>query len=452
MKADLRIDGGTLVFPEMGVVRAGLAVRDGKIAAIGDEGALPPARKRIDASGLHVLPGLVDPHGHMGLNDDFAGECETETRAALKGGVTTIGLFIRTPGDYLDDIPDLAALVGRTAFIDVFFSLNISDAEQVGNIPRYAKQLGIHSYKFYMWSVPGGKPMDDALLFRGFRQVAKLGRAGLACVHAETKSLVDEATERVAGLPSWKGSNLKRYTASHPPLAEALAIETAAHLAAAAGVRLYVVHLSSRDGLKTAGRLRSFMPDLIVETTPHHLNLSEEHDAGMFAKIAPPVRDKSHPEALWEGLREGIIDTIGTDNLPRRRAQKIDHWRDAITGFPGYGTLLPLMLHEGHHKRNLPLEDVVAKVTANPARAYGYYPRKGTLRLGSDADIVLVDLKKTRTVRWKDLGHWSDFSVYEGMRLQGWPVMTIKAGKVACVDGQVLAKKGSGGGGGYLRH
>ena len=305
MKADLRIDGGTLVLPEMGVVRAGLAVRDGKIAAIGDEGALPPARKRIDASGLHVLPGLVDPHGHMGMNDDFAGECATETRAALKGGVTTIGLFIRTPGDYLDDIPDLAALVGRTAFIDVFFTLNISDAEQVGNIPRYAKQLGIHSYKFYMWSVPGGKPMDDALLFRGFRQVTKLGRAGLACVHAETKSLVDEATERVAGLPSWKGSHLKRYTASHPPLAEALAIETAAHLAAAADVRLYIVHLSSRDGLETAGRLKSFMPNLIVETTPHHLNLTEEHDAGMFAKIAPPVRDKSHPEALWKGLIEG---------------------------------------------------------------------------------------------------------------------------------------------------
>ena len=448
MKTDLRINGGTLVLPGQGITRAGLAIHGGKIVAIGQEKSLPSARRSIDASGLHVLPGLVDPHGHMGLSGDFAGECKTETRAALKGGVTTIGLFIRTEANLLEGIPILAAEVARTTFVDVFFSLIIGDEEQTNEIPRYAKELGIRSFKFYLWAVPGMKTMDDALLFHAFQKVASLGRNAIACLHAENKSMVDAATARLADKP-WKGSDLKRYTASHPPLAEALAVETAGRLAQATGIRLYVVHLSSREGLEAAARLKSEMVDLTVETTPHHLVLTEESTVGILAKIAPPVREKSHSEALWEGLAAGLIDTLGTDNLPRTLIQKQGNWQEAITGFPGYGTLLPLLLHEGYHKRKIPLESLVEKVTANPARTFGWYPRKGALRLGSDADIVLVDLNKTRTVRWQDLDHWSDFSVYEGMRLKGWPVATIKDGKVAHQDGKILAEPGSGA---YLRH
>lgn len=434
--------------PGRGTIRAGLAVRAGKIVAIGKEEHLPPAHESIDASGLHVLPGLVDPHGHLGLGGDFAGECETETRAALKGGVTTIGVFVRTEGSLLENVPKLAAAVERTAYINVFFHLSIGDSDQADEIPRCAEDLGIRSFKFYMWGVPGAKTVDDDLLFRAFCKVAALGKDATACVHAENKTLVDQATERVADMP-WEGSDLKRYTASHPPQAEAMAIETAALLAAAAGARLYIVHLSSRDGLEVVSRLRPSIPNLTVETTPHHLVLTEDHGAGMLAKIAPPVREGSHPEALWEGLADGRIDTLGTDNLPRLLEQKIGDWREAVTGFPGYGTLLPLMLHEGHHKRKLPLEALVAKVTANPARAYGWYPRKGAIRLGSDADLVVVDLKQERTVRWQDIGSLSDFSVYEGMRLKGWPVLTIRGGKPAYADGELLVEKGSGG---YLRH
>jgi dihydroorotase (multifunctional complex type) len=448
VKIDLQIKGGTLVLPGQGISRAGLAIHAGKIVAIGQEKSLPSARRTIDASGLHVLPGLVDPHGHMGLSGDFAGECETETRAALKGGVTTVGLFLRTGEDHLTGLPKVAAEVERTAFVDVFFSAIIGDEEQTGEIPRYAEELGIRSFKFYLWGVPGMKTMDDALLFHAFRKVASLGHSAIACVHAENKSMVDAATARLADTP-WEGSDLKRYTASHPALAEALAVDTAGRLAQATGTRLYIVHLSSREGLEAAARLKSESVDLTVETTPHHLVLTEDSPVGILAKIAPPVREKSHPEALWEGLAAGLIHTLGTDNLPRTVSQKQGDWQEAITGFPGYGTLLPLLLHEGYHKRKLPLEDLVEKVTANPARTFGWYPRKGALRPGSDADIVLVDLNKTRTVRWRDLEHWSDFSVYEGMRLKGWPVATIKDGKVAHQDGEILAEPGSGA---YLRH
>lgn len=448
MKADLRIDGGQLVFPGKGTLRAGLALHAGRIVAIGQEEALPPARRRLDASGLHVLPGLVDPHGHMGLTGDFAKDCETETRAALRGGVTTVGVFVRTEGPFPGGVPERAREVERASFADVFFHVNIGNEGEAGEIPRYAGALGIRSFKFYMWGVPGLKTADEGLLFRGFREIAALGKDAVACVHAESKSLVDRETERVASMP-WEGSDLRRYTASHPPLAEALAVETAARLAQAAGARLYIVHLSSKDGLETVVRLRPEMPDLIVETTPHHLILTEDSPAGLLAKIAPPVREKSHGEALWEGLAAGRIDTLGTDNLPRTLDQKTGGWREAITGFPGYGTLLPLLLHEGHHRRKLPLDFLIAKVTANPARAFGWFPRKGALRVGSDADIVLADLEKERTVRWQDIGSKSDFSVYEGMRLKGWPVATIKGGKVASRDGEVLAEKGSGG---RLRH
>ncbi|MFQ5692916.1 MAG: hydantoinase, partial [Nitrospinota bacterium] len=194
MRVDLRIDGGALVLPGRGIVRAGLAVHGGKIAAIGKEESLPSARRSIDASGLHVLPGLVDPHGHMGLSGDFAGECETETRAALKGGVTTIGLFLRSEGDHLENIPKLAAEVDRNAFIDVFFTLIIGDSKQTEGIPRYAEELGVRSFKFYLWAVPGMKTVDDALLFRAFREIAALGKDVTACVHAENPEIINRAT------------------------------------------------------------------------------------------------------------------------------------------------------------------------------------------------------------------------------------------------------------------
>ncbi len=449
MKANLRIDGGTLVLPGEGLIRAGLAVSGGKITAVAMEDALPPPRRSIDASGLYVLPGLVDPHGHMGMNDDFPGECRAETRAAVQGGVTTIGLFIKSAGNHLKDAPALSDIIHRAAYSNVFFNLSITTPKEVEEIPRYARELGVRSFKFYMWGVPGVPTANDALLFDGFRQIAKLGRRGLACVHAETKTIVDAETKRIENLKSWKGSDLKRYTASHPALAEALAIETAAHLAGCAGVRLYIVHLSSKEGLETATRLKEHMPDLILEATPHHLNLTEDDPNGTFAKIAPPVRHKSHPQALWRGVADGRIETIGTDNLPRNRVQKVDHWRNAITGFPGYGTSLALMLDRGFHKRGIPLERIAAMVSLNPAKAFGWFPKKGTLRKGADADIVLVDLNKSRTVRWKELGHWSDFSAYEGWRLKGWPVMTIQGGQVAFENGEIVAKEGSGG---YLRH
>ena len=148
-------------------------------------------------------------------------------------------------------------------------------------------------------------------------------------------------------------------------------------------------------------------------------------------------------------MADGRIETIGTDNLPRNRVQKVNHWRKAITGFPGYGTSLALMLDRGFHKRGIPLERIAAMVSLNPAKIFGWFPKKGTLQKGADADIVLVDLNKSRVVRWKELGHWSDFSAYEGWRLKGWPVMTIQGGQVAFENGEIVVEEGSGG---YLRH
>ncbi len=449
MKADLRINGGTLVLPDKGLLRAGLAIRGGKISAVAMESALPPAHRSIDASGLYVFPGLVDPHGHMGLNDDFPGECRTETRAAIRGGVTTIGLFTRSTGNHLKNVPKLANIINQTAYNNIFLNLNITASKEIEEIVKYAQELGVFSFKFYMWGVPGNPTTDDALLYDGLCQVARLGKKGLACVHAETKTIVDSETERISKLKSWNKSSLKKYAASHPAVAEALAIETAAHLAEYARTRLYIVHLSSKEGLDTATRLKKHMPNLILETTPHHLNLTENDPNGTFAKIAPPVRSETHNQALWQGVADGRIETIGSDNLPRKRKQKVNHWEKAITGFPGYGTSLALMLDRGHHKRGIPLERIAAMVSMNPAKIFGWFPKKGTIQRGADADIVLVDLNKSKSVHWKELEHWSDFSVYEGWRLKGWPVMTIQGGQVAYENNQIVTEEGSGG---YLRH
>ncbi|MFQ5692408.1 MAG: hypothetical protein ACE5IM_05110, partial [Nitrospinota bacterium] len=196
--ADLRIDGGTLVVPGGGLLRAGVAIRDGRVAAIGREKALPPAGRVIDAGGLHVFPGVIDPHVHFGLRDDFAVgarmdlDLRTETRAALAGGVTTVGTLVRERGSYLDKVPGHIEDVERESSTDVFFSLWWNEPLHLEEAERCARAFGVTSFKMYMYGVPGSVPsVDDGFLLEGFRRAASLGGRALAAVHAENADMVE---------------------------------------------------------------------------------------------------------------------------------------------------------------------------------------------------------------------------------------------------------------------
>jgi dihydropyrimidinase len=435
----LVVEGGTLVIPGVGMVKADVGISDGKIVALGNDLA-GRAENVLDARGKTVLPGIFDPHVHIGNERSFEEEAETETRAAVLGGVTTIGIFLRSLEDsYTLHLPAFRRAMDELSYVDSVFHPQIFTEEQIAEIPRYAKDFGIRSFKFYMSGMPGiVKSITDDVLLHGFRTVAGLGPDAIACVHCETGALIDRARNE---LQKKKEGTLADWELAHPADAEALAIQTALYLAKVAGAHLYVVHLSSRQGLEVVRNARRQGLRFTVETTTPYLGIASDDPNGFLVKMVPPVRTKDHHDALWQGVREGSINTIGTDNTSRARATKRPEagLHGARPGLPALGTHLPALLHYGR-LRGVPLELLVDRATRAPAQVYGIYPRKGTIAVGSDADLAIVDLDLERVVRAEDLQGMSDFSPFEGKKLRGWPVATVKAGEIVARDGKIVGK------------
>ncbi|NVO13529.1 MAG: amidohydrolase family protein [Rhodoplanes sp.] len=437
VRYDLIVRGGALVIPGVGRVRADVGIAGGRIVALAE--ALPgEAAEVYDATGKTVLPGLFDPHTHIGNERSYDEEAETETRAAVLGGVTTIGIFLRSLDDsYTKHLPAFRRAMDTVSYVDSVFHPQIFTDEQIAEIPRYAAEYGIRSFKFYMSGLPGiVKSVSDDVLLRGFRAVAGLGPDAVACVHCETGALIELARRELQTKPE---GTLADWELAHPAEAEALAIQTALHLAGTAGAHLYVVHLSSRQGLDVVRRGRRQGLRFTVETTTPYLGIASDDPNGFLAKAVPPVRTRDHHDALWQGVLEGSINTVGTDNTSRCRATKQPEagLHGARPGLPVLGTHLPVLLHHGR-ERGVPLEVLVDCATRAPAKVYGIYPQKGTIAVGSDADLAIVDLDLERVVRADELLGMSDFSPFEGKRLRGWPVATIKGGRIVARDGRIV--------------
>ena len=439
-KLDLIVRNGTLVIPGVGKLNADIGIAGDKIALIGGN-LTQPAEEVYDAAGRTVLPGIFDPHIHIGNEQSFESEAETETRAAILGGVTTVGIFLRSLEDsYFQHLPAFRRAMDERSYVDSVFHPQIFTEQQIEEIPGYAEQFGIRSFKFYMSGIPGiVKSVSDDVLLHGFRTVASLGEDAIACVHCETGTLVDRARSELK-LRKPEGT-LIDWEDAHPAVAEALAIQTAAYLARIAGAHLYVVHLSSRHGLEVVRAARRAGMRFTVETTTPYLGINSSDSNGFLAKMVPPVRTPEHQAALWEGMLEGSINTVGTDNTSRALATKKPEagLHGSRPGLPALGTHLPALLHYGR-ERGVPLEVLIERATRSPARVYGIYPKKGTIAVGSDADLVVVDLDQERVVRARDLQGMSDFSPFEGKRLRGWPVATIKGGKIVARDGKIVAE------------
>jgi dihydropyrimidinase len=439
-KLDLILRDGTLVIPGAGQVKADVGIANGKIAVL-SRGLTQSAADVYDATGRIILPGIFDPHIHIGNEQSYESEAETETRAAIIGGVTTVGIFLRSLEDsYFQHLPAFCLAMNERSYVDSVFHPQIFTEQQIEEIPGYAEQFGIRSFKFYMSGIPGiVKSVSDDVLLHGFRTVASLGPDAVACVHCETGALIDRARNELK-MRKPEGT-LADWEDAHPAVAEALAIQTALYLAKIAGAHLYVVHLSSHQGLEVVRTARRAGMHFTVETTTPYLGINSSDPNGFLAKMIPPVRTPEHQAALWDGLLEGAINTVGTDNTSRALATKKPEagLHGARPGLPALGTHLPALLHYGR-MRGVPLEILIERATRSPARVYGIYPQKGTIAVGSDADLVVVDLEQERVVRADDLQGMSDFSPFQGKRLRGWPVATIKGGKIIARDGKITAK------------
>lgn len=445
---DLKVTNGNVFIPGAGFFDTQVGISGGKIVMLGTD--LPEAARTLDASSKTVMPGAIDPHIHLGIFNDFALECESETRAALAGGITTVGVFMGGAESYIPQLGSLIDIVNSKSSVDLFFHLSIFTPDQMAEMDEYYNQFGVTSFKFYMAGVRGVFPgVTDGFMYEGFNKVAAMGDRATACVHCEDQSLLDMAFETLCR--ETPDGTLCDWANAHPNMAEEEAIMRAYYLAQKAGNRLYIVHISTKEGADRFARLcREGDCRAFGETTSAYLSVDKNDQIGLFAKMLPPLRASADVDGLWERVRDNTLSSFGTDNVSMNREikQADKGMLGAMPGYPILQTHLAAILTEGYHKRNVPLDTILTKATANPARIFGIYPNKGTIAVGSDADIVILDLHKERKVKSEELYSYGDFSLYEGKVLSGWPDIVVKGGKVACEDGRIIMEKGAGA---YLR-
>jgi dihydroorotase (multifunctional complex type) len=430
MQADLVLQSGRVV-THAGEFHGGVAVRDGRIVALGADGELPPAARVIDLDGRVLMPGVIDPHCHLGVNYEYDDDMRTETAAAAAGGVTTVLLFARNPaGSYVPFYWDRRERGEQNATIDFGFHFGIQREDHIPDIPRVAAETGVHSFKCHMGYEPGNPigivSSTDAWVFGAMREAVRLPR-GVVSVHCENTELAYLMKKEMMATGR---QDLPAYTESRPAFVEEEAIGRMIKLAEITGCPLYIVHTSVGAGPRMAAEARTRGVDVTMETCPHYLTRTAyDADLGPTAKISPPLRDKENQQGLWQGLLDGMIDTLGTDHVPFRKTGG-DLWSEK-PGVVSFAWELPLMLHFGVHQRGLALTQLVRMNSYNPARRFGLLDRKGVLAVGADADLVVVDLDAEKTVKHEGKGT----CLYDGWTLRGWPVLTVSRGRIVAEDG-----------------
>ncbi|MBX9826566.1 MAG: dihydroorotase family protein [Xanthobacteraceae bacterium] len=447
MAYDLLIRGGSVILPGTDGVAADLAVEGGRIAGVLAPGAAADAREVLDATGLVVFPGAVDVHLHLGHGSDIARprdpqDAAGETAAAVVGGVTAFVPYLMATEPFEVIFDDVRAVTEAGSRIDFGYHFIISTEAQLAGVPRYVREMGVPSFKIFMNNRRGegkrlGLPdIDDGFLFRLCEQAAEHG--ALVCPHPENIEAAWVLRDRLmAQDPEGKGG-LAAWNASRPPFLEADAVQRAGLFARQTGARLYIVHTSSRLALDEAKRARDAGTDITIETCPHYLTHAVDWPRGDIGKINPPLRERADCEALWAGIAEGVIDTVGTDHIHRDlSAKKGGIWK-ASPGCPGIDTLLPVLLSEGHHRRKLPLGRIADMVAHAPARAMGLAHRKGRVAVGLDADLAIVDVAAEHTVRRDRLHSSAGYSIYEDVTLRGRVRHTLVNGRFALRDHELV--------------
>ena len=425
--ADLIIRNGKVVSHDA-VFPASVAIKDGRILAVGADDAMPGAMELFDATGLHVLPGAIDVHVHFrdpGYPDkeDFA----SGTAAAAFGGVTTVFDMPNTipPTGTAEILAAKQAMAAEKAHVD-FGLYGLLGEDTIEHVPDLVKG-GVIGFKLYMGNTFGKIPSPSTgAMLEAFEVVAATGKR--ISLHAETNSIMERRQER---LTSAGRRDPLAHIASRPAVVAVEAVSRAAILAEWTGARIHILHISSAEELRPLREAKARGVDITGETCPHYLMLSTDdyHTMAGIIRVNPPVREKRNQEPLWNALTDGTIDLIATDHAPHTPEEKTrnDIWA-VDCGFPGVETQMPLMLNAVNNGR-LSISDYVRKSAFNPARIFGLYPHKGAIAPGSDADIALVDLARDHIINDSDLQSRSKISPWNGRRIKGLPVHTLVRGR-----------------------
>src|ERR1700753_396263 len=405
---------------------------------------MPPAKESFDATGLHVLPGAIDVHVHFrDPGYPHKEDWESGTAAAAFGGVTTVFDMPNTiaPTGTPEIIAAKHAMAAEKAHVD-FGLYGLLGEDTIEHVPDLVKG-GVIGFKLYMGNTFGKIPSPSTgAMLEAFEVVAPTGKR--ISLHAETNSIMErrESRRRAAGR-----TEAIAHLAARPAVVAVEAVARAAILAEWTGARIHVLHISSAAELRPLAEAKARGVDITGETCPHYLLLSE-HDYEKFGgviRVNPPVREAVNRQPLWDALMDGTIDIIATDHAPHAPEEKIrpDIWT-VDCGFPGVETQMPLMLTEVNRGRAT-LEDYVRWSAENPAKIWGLYPRKGTLTVGSDADIAIVDINREWTIDDALIQSRSKISPWQGRKATALPIHTLVRGCFVMKD-RVLQEDGGGSG------
>ena len=446
------IRGGTIVTADQ-TFRGDVYCEDGLIKAIGPDLKAPAGAEIVDAGGQYVMPGGIDPHTHMEL--PFMGTVTSEdffsgTSAAAAGGTTMIIDFvIPDPKEPLLKAYDKWRGWAEKAAVDYSFHVAVTwwDESVHKDMGTLVAERGVNSFKHFM-AYKGAIMADDEILVNSFMRARELG--ALATVHAENGELVYLLQREIfeQGITGPEGHPLSR-----PPEVEGEAANRAIRIAQVLDVPVYIVHNSCKEALQAITRARSEGQRVFGEVLAGHLVVDDSvyrHPDFEFAAahvMSPPFRGREHQSALWQGLQGGNLHTTATDHCcfcaPQKAAGKTD-FRKIPNGCGGVEDRMGVLWHHGVNTGRLTMNEFVAVTSANAAKIFNIYPRKGSISVGADADIVVWNPEKTRTVSAKTHHQKIDFNVFEGMELRGANTVTISQGKIVYKDGAVRTVKGAG--------
>jgi dihydropyrimidinase len=447
---DIRIDNGNIVLPD-GVVKGTLLIDEGIIVGITSKNTLLKADRVINAKGKYVFPGGIDPHTHLGTSlmgvtakdDNFTG-----TKAASWGGTTSIiGFGTPTKGETtLHAVTRVKERADEDVVIDYSLHPTIVNLsfENISQIKTLI-DMGMPSFKLYLVYRSEGVMADDGVLFQIFNETVSHG--GLVGCHAENVSMIEHLVAEALK----KGNRSAIYHArTRPPLTEAEAVNRMIYMANFLHAPYYNFHLTIKEGVDLFREARSKSQPMYAETCTQYLVNSEDdlkRPDGINYICTPPLRTKADSEALWKGLSDGSVSLVSSDQCAFSRDMKKigkDSFDLVPNGLPGIEFRLPIIFSEGVVKKRISVSRFAEITSTAAAKIFGLYPKKGVIRVGSDADITIIDPKLERAISCDDSLYEMDWYPFEGMKVKGWPSTTISNGKVIWHEGVFMGKAGDG--------
>src|SRR5690349_22473735 len=452
MRFDTVIRNATVV-TATDTYRADVGISGDRVSAVAAQPPAENANRVIDATGLMLIPGGIDVHTHLDMpfgGTTSADDFETGTRAAAFGGTTTlIDFAIQYKGQSLRTAFDAwMQKASSKAVADYGFHCIITDLPdaQLAEMPQLVRE-GITSFKLFM-AYPGVFMLDDASIFKAMRTSARAG--AMVCMHAENGGAIDVIVKQALA----EGKTAPKYHAlTRPTTAEAEATARAIALAEMADSPVYIVHLSCNDALEKVREARDRGLPVYAETCPQYLYLSlEALDPpgleGAKYVFTPPLREKWHQEKLWQGLAGDTLQVVSTDHCPFCFKEQKELGRDDFTkipnGGPGIEHRMSLVYSGGVAAGRFGVNRFVQLVATAPAKLFGLYPRKGTIAVGSDADLVIFDPNHEEVISAKTHHMRVDYSMFEGIKIKGAPKTVFSRGRAVVDSGKFVGRPGSG--------